>query len=175
MPLPAVIASSVMATRAYSSDIEAQGSIITPCGTLQISVTNGAVCACSFVDKPMPPFGSSPVLDAALHQLERYFAGQLTEFDLPINPIGTPFQRYVWQSMMTIPYGDTISYGELARRIGYPTAARAVASACGANPIVIIIPCHRVVAAHDIGGYTPGIPIKQHLLHLESLYKSSNL
>lgn len=175
MPLPAVIASSVMATRAYSSDIEAQGSIITPCGTLQISVTNGAVCACSFVDKPNPPFGSSPILDAARQQLRRYFDGQLQTFDLPIKPVGTPFQQAVWHTMMEIPYGETITYGELARRIGRPTATRAVAAACGANPIAIIIPCHRVVAAHDIGGYTPGIPIKQHLLHLESLYKSSNL
>lgn len=173
MPLPAVIASSVMATHAYSSDIEAQGSIITPCGTLQISVTNGAVCACSFVDKPNPPFGSSPILDAARQQLRRYFDGQLQTFDLPIKPVGTPFQRSVWQSMMTIPYGDTIFYGELAHRIGHPDSARAVASACGANPIVVIIPCHRVVAANNIGGYTPGIHIKQHLLHLEYLHKQS--
>ncbi|MGM9859956.1 MAG: methylated-DNA--[protein]-cysteine S-methyltransferase [Muribaculaceae bacterium] len=164
-----------MATRAYSSDIEAQGSITTPCGTLQISVGNGAICACSFVDKQMSPFGSSSVLDAALHQMERYFAGQLTQFDLPINPTGTPFQQSVWQAMLEIPYGATISYGKLAHRIGHPTASRAVAAACGANPIVIIIPCHRVVAAHDIGGYTPGIRIKQYLLDFETLYKSSNL
>ncbi|MGM9871943.1 MAG: methylated-DNA--[protein]-cysteine S-methyltransferase [Muribaculaceae bacterium] len=156
---------------AYSSDIEAHGTISTPCGTVQISVGNGAVYACTFAVKPMPSYGISPVLDAAQRQLERYFAGALTVFDLPLNPVGTPFQQAVWHTMMEIPYGETITYSELARRIGRPTATRAVAAACGANPIAIIIPCHRVIAAHDIGGYTPGIPIKQHLLHLETVNK----
>lgn len=119
----------------------------------------------------MPSYGISPVLDVAQRQLEHYFAGALTVFDLPLNPIGTPFQQAVWHTMMEIPYGETITYGELARRIGRPTATRAVAAACGANPIAIIIPCHRVVAAHDIGGYTPGVHIKQQLLHLETVNK----
>ena len=100
-------------------------------------------------------------------QLDEYFAGVRRSFDVALAPRGTPFQRRVWRALLSIPYGETITYGELARRVGKPRAARAVGAANGANPIAIIIPCHRVVAAGGIGGYGGGPEIKRELLALE--------
>ena len=101
-------------------------------------------------------------------QLKEYFAGQRTEFDLPLAIDGTPFQRRVWAALREIPYGETISYGELADRIGQPTAARAVGLANGRNPIGIIVPCHRVVGSDgNLTGYGGGLERKQHLLAFE--------
>lgn len=98
-----------------------------------------------------------------------YFAGRRTEFDLPLAPEGTPFQRAVWRQLQDIPYGETISYGELARRVGNPKASRAVGSANGANQIPIVIPCHRVIAAGGkLGGFGGGLRVKQALLELET-------
>ena len=88
-----------------------------------------------------------------IRQLRAYFAGELTTFDLPLVPEGTPFQLKVWERLCEIPYGETISYGELARRMGNPNAARAVGLANGANPIPIVIPCHRVIAKRGLGGF----------------------
>ena len=108
------------------------------------------------------------VLVKAAGQLESYFAGQLTDFDLPLELQGTGFQRTVWDHLRDIPYGETISYGELARRIGQPTASRAVGLANGRNPISIVVPCHRVVGANgSLTGYGGGIERKQFLLGLE--------
>ncbi len=105
----------------------------------------------------------------AVRQLRAYFAGELKKFDLTLAPEGTPFQLCVWEKLREIPYGETISYGELARRIGRPQAARAVGLANGANPIAIIIPCHRVIGANGtLTGYGGGLPIKKKLLALES-------
>ena len=105
----------------------------------------------------------------AVRQLRDYFAGRRTEFDLPLAPDGTPFQRAVWRQLQDIPYGETISYGELARRVGNPKASRAVGSANGANPIPIVIPCHRVIAAGGkLAGFGGGLPVKQALLDLET-------
>jgi methylated-DNA-[protein]-cysteine S-methyltransferase len=103
-----------------------------------------------------------------IRQLDEYFAAQRTDFDLPITFGGTPFQRTVWAALREIPYGDTVSYGQLAERIGRPTASRAVGLANGRNPISIIVPCHRVVGATgDLTGYGGGLERKQHLLHFE--------
>lgn len=103
-----------------------------------------------------------------IKQLDEYFAGARTEFDLPMTLIGTPFQRTVWAALREIPYGETVSYGYLAERIGRPTAARAVGLANGRNPIGIIVPCHRVVGATgDLTGYGGGLERKQHLLDFE--------
>jgi methylated-DNA-[protein]-cysteine S-methyltransferase len=103
-------------------------------------------------------------------QLNDYFTGRLTTFDLPLAPHGTAFQQKVWQALQTIPYGKTISYGELARHIGQPTASRAVGLANGRNPISIIVPCHRVVGASGkLTGYGGGIERKQWLLNHESI------
>src|SRR5262245_32703015 len=89
-----------------------------------------------------------PVLDAARKQLDAYFAGRLKSFDLPLAPRGTDFQRRVWKALTNIPYGATTSYGAIAREVGEPGAARAVGAANGANPICIIVPCHRVIGAN---------------------------
>ena len=104
----------------------------------------------------------------AKRQLAAYFAGRLTAFDLPLAPQGTPFQRRVWDELRRVPHGQTVSYGELARRIGSPTACRAVGAANGRNPLCIIVPCHRVVGANGkLIGYAGGMPRKEALLALE--------
>jgi methylated-DNA-[protein]-cysteine S-methyltransferase len=110
---------------------------------------------------------------AVRQQLTDYFAGRLTEFDLPLAPRGTDFQQKVWQALQTIPYGETISYGELAQQIGQPNASRAVGLANGSNPISIIVPCHRVIGASGkLTGYGGGIERKQWLLNHEQGQKS---
>ena len=102
-------------------------------------------------------------------QLDRYFAGELTDFDLPLAPRGTPFQLRVWAALSEIPYGETISYGELARYIGHPSAARAVGLANGRNPVAVIVPCHRVIGADgSLTGYGGGLERKRFLLDLEA-------
>lgn len=109
--------------------------------------------------------GFAPVID----ELETYFAGRLNRFTTKLAPRGTPFQLTVWHALCDIPYGETISYGELARRIGNPKSVRAVGLANGANPLAIIFPCHRVIGSNgSLTGYGGGLPIKQRLLALES-------
>ncbi len=104
----------------------------------------------------------------ARSQLDAYFAGRLTRFDLALDPRGTPFQREVWQALTEIPPGETISYGELARRIGRPKASRAVGAANGVNPLPIVVPCHRVIgAAGALTGFAGGLETKRFLLALE--------
>jgi len=104
----------------------------------------------------------------AIRQLRAYFAGELEDFELPLAPQGTPFQLKVWARLCEIPYGRTISYGDLARRIGNPKASRAVGLANGSNPIPIVIPCHRVIGNNGkLTGYGGGLPIKEKLLALE--------
>lgn len=101
-------------------------------------------------------------------QLSAYFAGELTEFDLPLAPRGTTFQLRVWNALLEIPYGQTASYGELATAIGRPGASRAVGAANGRNPIAVIVPCHRVIGADgSLTGYAGGVERKRALLELE--------
>ncbi len=101
-------------------------------------------------------------------QLNAYFAGELQSFDVPLAPQGTAFQLTVWNALLGIPFGETISYGEMARRIGNPNASRAVGLANGSNPIPILIPCHRVIGSNGkLTGYGGGLPIKEKLLALE--------
>ena len=108
----------------------------------------------------------------ARRQMEAYFAGELTEFDLPLNMIGTEFQKTVWRELLNIPFGVTISYGELAERVGNPSASRAVGAANGRNPISIIVPCHRVIGSNGkLTGYGGGIERKEWLLSHESEHK----
>ena len=112
--------------------------------------------------------GDAATLDEPIRQLRAYFAGELETFDLPLAPEGTPFQQIVWNELGKIPYGQTISYGDLARRIGNPNASRAVGLANGSNPIPIVIPCHRVIGSNGkLTGYGGGLPIKEKLLALE--------
>jgi len=119
--------------------------------------------------KPDPAWiDNAGQMQKTTRQLRAYFAGELEEFDLPLAPEGTPFQQKVWSELCNIPYGETISYGELARRIGNPNASRAVGLANGSNPIPIIIPCHRVIGSNGkLTGYGGGLPIKEKLLALE--------
>ncbi|HEY4058114.1 MAG TPA: methylated-DNA--[protein]-cysteine S-methyltransferase [Kofleriaceae bacterium] len=115
--------------------------------------------------RPAAPIGSSKVLERAEKQLAEYFAGTRTDFDLPLAPDGTEFQRRVWRALETIPFGETWSYGELAKKIGNPTASRAVGAANGQNPLWIIVPCHRVIGANgDLTGYAGGMTAKKFLL-----------
>ena len=108
------------------------------------------------------------IVETAARQLADYFAGKRRDFDLPLAPRGTEFQQRVWQELQRIPYGQTLSYGEIARRIGRPTAVRAVGAANGKNPIPIVIPCHRVIGRDgSLTGFGGGIDIKKQLLTLE--------
>jgi methylated-DNA-[protein]-cysteine S-methyltransferase len=110
-----------------------------------------------------------PVLKETASQLDEYFAGERTDFDLATELDGTDFQREVWTELTRIPYGETISYGELARRVGRPSAPRAVGQANGRNPIPVIVPCHRVLASNGIGGYGGGLKVKRQLLAVEGV------
>ena len=117
---------------------------------------------------PEPMEENPAALAAAVAQLREYFSRLRREFDLPLDLRGTPFQQQVWRELRKVPYGQTVSYGELARRVGRPGAARAVGQAVGANPIPIIVPCHRVVGADgSLVGYGGGLEIKSALLRLE--------
>jgi methylated-DNA-[protein]-cysteine S-methyltransferase len=104
-----------------------------------------------------------------IRQLREYFAGKRDEFDLPLAPEGTEFQQEVWRAVAAIPYGETRSYGEIARQIGKADAVRAVGAANGQNPLPIVIPCHRVIGSDGrLTGYGGGLPLKKRLLELES-------
>jgi methylated-DNA-[protein]-cysteine S-methyltransferase len=116
------------------------------------------------------------ILDDAGRQLTEYFEGRRKSFDIPLDVEGTVFQRQVWQELSRIPFGKTVSYSDVAKKIKNPRAVRAVGSANGKNPVCIIVPCHRVIAANGtIGGYAGGIGIKQQLLKLEGLKNFEDL
>jgi methylated-DNA-[protein]-cysteine S-methyltransferase len=142
-------------------------------GRILIAGDDDAICAIRFERDNEPDAGwiagmNKPIREAS-RQLQLYFAGKLHDFALPLRPEGTTFQRTVWRALQDIPYGETISYGELARRVGNPSASRAVGAANGANPIPIVIPCHRVIGANGkLTGFGGGLPIKQRLLGLEA-------
>jgi methylated-DNA-[protein]-cysteine S-methyltransferase len=113
--------------------------------------------------------GAHQLLASAARQLQEYFAGERRTFELPLDPVGTPFQRRCWLALSSIPYGTTISYGEQARRLGHPRAARAVGAANARNPIPIVLPCHRVVGANGAStGYGGGLDAKRLLLEHEA-------
>ena len=125
---------------------------------------------------PAVAVGSEPVLADAASQLSAYFDGELTDFDLPLTMEGSAFQRTVWAALQDIPYGETISYGELARRIGQPSASRAVGLANGRNPVSIVVPCHRVIGADgSLTGYGGGMDRKRFLLGLEQRVSGQTL
>ncbi len=120
--------------------------------------------------------GDSAVLRETGAQLDAYFTGRLHAFDLPLRPAGTPFQCQVWSMLAQIPYGETWSYGQVARRIGKPEAVRAVGAANGRNPIPIVLPCHRVIGADgSLTGFGGGLPTKQFLLSLEGALPGGDL
>lgn len=145
-----------------------------PIGSLLLAADNNRLREIAFPKNGAPaPTQPDWIEDASvfaepIRQLRAYFAGELETFDLPLTPEGTLFQQQVWKELCKIPYGETISYGELARRIGNPNAPRAVGLANGSNPIPIIIPCHRVIGSNGkLTGYGGGLPIKEKLLALE--------
>jgi len=147
-----------------------------PFGVLLIAGGHVAIQSISFPERGGPRLpqagwveSTGGALGEAARQLGEYFGGLRMDFDLPLEPRGTAFQRGVWARLREIPYGETISYGELARRVGNSKAARAVGAANGANPIPIVVPCHRVIGAKGaLTGFGGGISVKQALLALEA-------
>ena len=138
-----------------------------PVGPIRLESDGRAVTGLHF--GPGEEGESCPVLEEAAGQLAEYFAGSRRSFALSLAPAGTPFQQAVWRELMTIPYGETASYGQIAARIRNPRACRAVGMANNRNPISILIPCHRVVGKGGaLVGYGGGLPIKEYLLKLES-------
>jgi methylated-DNA-[protein]-cysteine S-methyltransferase len=141
-----------------------------PLGALCLVAEDERLVGLHLPDRPTPPGprGRGGVLARAAAQLAEYFAGERRDFDLPLAPSGTEFQRTVWLALAEIPFGATCSYGELARAVGRPSASRAVGAANGKNPIAIILPCHRVIGASgELTGYGGGLPMKRWLLDLE--------
>ncbi|GAA3459951.1 methylated-DNA--[protein]-cysteine S-methyltransferase [Saccharothrix longispora] len=148
--------------------------IDSPVGVLTLVATGGVLCGLYMTDQRHRPAQESfgvedpSCFDEATAQLGEYFAGRRTSFDLPLELIGTPFQRTVWRALLDIPYGGTLSYGELAAALGRPSAARAVGLANGKNPVSVIVPCHRVVGSTgDLTGYGGGLARKRQLLDFE--------
>ena len=114
---------------------------------------------------------SSPVLEQTARELNEYFAGKRKTFDIPLHPVGTDFQKRVWDALLEIPYGETRTYKEIARSVNNPKGVRAVAGAIGANGISILIPCHRVIGSnHSLTGFAGGIEAKRQLLETEHLH-----
>jgi methylated-DNA-[protein]-cysteine S-methyltransferase len=153
-----------------------------PIGPLLVVAQDGAVCRLDMLDDPdVEATADVGVRDDAMlvearAQLAAYFAGQRRTFDLPLRLEGTDFQRRVWAALQEIPYGETVSYGELAARLGSPGASRAVGLANGRNPVAVIVPCHRVIAADGtLGGYGGGLERKRRLLDLEQVHAGHRL
>ncbi len=156
-----------------------------PCGVLLLGSFGDKLCLCdwqvekhrSHVDKRLKRIlraefeeGTSEVIEQAVLQLDEFFAGKRREFDVPLLFVGTDFQKTVWNELLKIPFGKTISYGEMAQRIGLPKAVRAVANANGANSMSIFAPCHRVIGSdRSLTGYGGGLAAKQMLLELEGV------
>lgn len=154
-----------------------------PCGTLTLGSFNGKLCLGGWQAEAYRTRvagrlkrmlhaefreGTDPVIEEAASQLDDYFAGRRQTFSIGLLFAGTPFQQTVWSELLKIPYGETLSYGELAKRIGLPKAVRAVANANGANALSIFVPCHRVIGSdHSLTGYGGGLPAKRMLLELE--------
>ena len=152
--------------------------IQTPVGELTLIASNQALRAIIWESGPVfdpagldkgPAQPDQPILQRASEQLLAYFRGERQTFDLPLAPQGTEFQKSVWQALLTIPYGQTRSYGELAAQIGQPKASRAVGAANGRNPLSIVVPCHRVIGSSGkLTGFGGGLEAKELLLKLES-------
>jgi len=156
-------------------------SMDSPVGKLTLAGKGGRLMHLHMVDQTYEPSreGWEPDHDAfpeAVEQLDAYFAGDRTEFDLDLDLVGTVFQRRVWEALLSIPYGETRSYGEIARQIGSPGAFRAVGLANGHNPIGIIVPCHRVIGSSgQLTGYGGGLDRKRALLELEKSRSAPSL
>lgn len=167
---------NIIKTRRYES----------PCGTLLLGSFDDKLCLCDWqvekhrdhVDRRLKRVlnaefedGTSDVIEEAVTRLDEFFAKKRQAFSIPLLFVGTDFQKTVWRELLTIPYGETISYGDMARRIGMPKAVRAVANANGANAISIFAPCHRVIGSDgSLTGYGGGLAAKKMLLELEKSF-----
>lgn len=156
-----------------------------PCGILLLGSYEDKLCLCDWQTEKHHDYvsrrlkrilqtdfeeGTSEVIERTVCQLDDFFTGKRKEFDVPLLFVGTDFQKTVWNELLKIPFGTTISYGEMARRIGMPKAVRAVANANGANAISILAPCHRVIGSdHSLTGYGGGLDVKRALLELEGI------
>ncbi len=161
-----------------------------PIGAIEIRATDTAVSRLEFIEEPpadhairntqnaaSSPSGAHPLLEEARRQLDAYFSGALQRFDLPLALDGTPFQRQVWQQLLSVGYGETASYQAIADAIGNPKAVRAVGAANGRNPVAIIVPCHRIIGSNRAGsgarpkltGYGGGLWRKEWLLRHEGV------
>lgn len=154
-----------------------------PCGELVVGDYDGRLCLCDWTHSQKHEAnrrrlvrllradfaeGLTPVIERATAQLDEYFAGVRRDFDVPLLFAGTEFQKKAWETLLTIPYGQTVSYGEMARLIEMPKAVRAVAAAIGANALSIIAPCHRIIGrSGSLTGYAGGLEAKRFLLELE--------
>jgi len=162
---------------------------VSPCGSLLLGECDERLCLCDWgeeletpplnfstlrcLQKQQPVFSQeqTPFLKEVANQLTSYFSGQLRDFSLPFHLVGSSFQVRVWEALQTIPYGETVSYAELASRIGAPRAFRAVGQANHVNPISIILPCHRVIGSSGaLVGYGGGLATKEYLLALEKRF-----
>ena len=150
----------------------------TPVGPLHLASDGASLVACEFegyergiahrVLRERTASAADAVIDLARRELDAFFEGRLRAFTVPVAPRGTDFQRKVWSALREIPYGETWSYGALAKRIGSPAAVRAVGAANGQNPVCIVVPCHRVIGADgSLTGFGGGLPRKRYLLALE--------
>lgn len=192
-PHPTTTSSSTTnPTTTTTSGNTATATMTSPIGRLEIVARGDAIVSIRFEHENASPLapepsvidhhgdvsagvvtrGEHPLLDEAVRQLDEYFAGSRTEFDLPLAPAGTPFQRSVWSVLRQIPYGETISYGQQAVLLGDRNKSRAVGVANGKNPIAIVVPCHRVVGANGhLTGYAGGLEIKAWLLDHERSHR----
>ena len=143
----------------------------TPLGTLQIEATERGLCGIWFPSRSInqgPTPGKNRVISLAKQELNAYFAGDLTTFSVPLDWQGTRFQESVWQALLAVPYGKTVTYGDVARAIGRPRSSLPVGGAVGKNPLPIIVPCHRVIGSDgSLTGFTGRLDIKIRLLELE--------
>lgn len=148
-------------------------------GNFGIAEQNGGITHLFFEEDPLPqnmPIHETPRIREAAAQLRSYLAGELTSFSLPLKPTGTPFFQKAWAHLCAIPYGKTVTYKEMAAKMGSPKAARAIGLANNRNPIPIIIPCHRIIGSNgSLTGYRGGIELKQKLIELEQRRLSTSL
>ena len=153
-------------------------SLKTPLGNMILEMDDSGIQRLEFTDQQQPESmaSRSSKIQSAVDQINDYFEGNLDRFDLPLAPKGTEFQNKVWQELQKIPFGKTISYQELANRLGDPLVIRAAASANGKNPIAIIIPCHRVIGSDgSLTGYAGGLHRKKWLVEHEQPHKQTSL
>ena len=145
-----------------------------PIGILEIRADQRKLRGISLVSEAGEA-APNEVTDKVIQQLSEYFDGKRQDFSLFFIPMGTDFQREVWMKLAEIPYGKVVTYGQLAAAIGQPTACRAVAQAVGQNPFLILLPCHRVVAADGLGGFSAGTDVKRKLLTVEGVEFSEKM